>query len=447
MGPLFRRLWLAGVALAVGAGLLAPVAYAQTDRVPIVVTPGAAKTYRFALQRFADRSARPDPEAIQSFHDAVADALEYSGVFQRIDAKAFLGPETTRSLEDGPPVLCSDWTQIGADALIEGEITRDAKGFGVVARVWDTVRCKDLVRKRYRQPLSADPGIVARRLADSIVEAFTGTLGVSATEIAFVSDRTGNKEIYVMNADGSAARAATANRSINNFPSWSPDADAIVYTSYRYQNEAHLFVSSRGARRPGRLLPGLNRAQYRAVFDPSGKRLAAVISDGSAPDLYLLDADGSDLRRLTRTRAIEVSPTWSPDGRRLAFVSDKTGSPQIYIMNVNGGEVRRLTYDGSYNTSPAWSPDGQWIAYETRVGGQFDIWLIDPEGGVNVPLVTHGRSDEGPAWAPDSRKLAFSSTRRGRADIYVIDRDGSNLRRLTRDAGNNTSPAWGPYPR
>jgi len=447
MGATLRWLCGIGMALAAGVGLVASAAHAQSDRVPIIVTPGAAKTYRFAQQLFADRSARPDPEAIHSFHDAVADALEYSGVFQRIDQKAFLGPETTQALEGGPPVLCSDWTQIGADALIEGEITRDAEGFSVVARVWDTVRCKDLVRKRYRQPISADPDIVARRLADSIVEAFTGTMGVSATEIAFVSDRSGNKEIYVMNADGSAARAATANRSINNFPGWSPDADAIVYTSYRYMNEAHLFVSSRGARRPGRLLPGLNRAQYRAVFDPSGRRLAAVISDGSAPDLYLLDADGGNLRRLTRTRAIEVSPSWSPDGKRLVFVSDKTGSPQLYIMNVDGGSVRRLTYDGSYNTAPCWSPDGQWIAYETRVGGQFDIWLIDPEGAVNVPLVTHGRSDEGPSWAPDSRKLAFSSTRRGRADIYVIDRDGSNLRRLTSGAGNNTSPAWGPYPR
>jgi TolB protein len=441
---------IARIALLAGAAvLLAPAAQAQLGgggRAPIVVTPGASKSYRFAQQRFADLSPSKDPAAIVSFRDAVADALEFSGAFERIDEKAFLGPEVTGSLEGGPPVLCSDWTQIGADALIEGEITKDAEGFTVVARVWDTVRCRDLVRKRYRQPVSSDPRIVARRLADAIVEAFTGTQGVSSTEIAFVSDRSGNKEIYVMNADGSGARAATANRSINNFPGWSPDGEAIVYTSYRSGNEAHLFVSSRGARRPGRLVPTLNRAQYRAVFDPSGRRLAAVVSDGSAPDLYLVDSNGGNLRRLTRTRAIEVSPTWSPDGKRLAFVSDKTGSPQVYVMNVDSGDVTRLTYDGSYNTAPSWSPDGQWIAYETRVGGQFDIWLIDPEGGVTVPLVTHGRSDEGPCWAPDSRKLAFSSTRRGRADLYAIDRDGSNLRRLTGDAGNNTSPAWGPHP-
>lgn len=438
---------LCTAAITLGLATAAGAQFGGNGKVPIVVTPGAAKTYRFAQQRFADRSPRPDPKAVLAFRDDVAAALEYDGAFQRIDEKAFLGPETTQALDGGPPVVCSDWTQIGADALIEGEITRDAEGFAVAVRVWDTVRCRDLLRKRYRQPSSADPSVIARRLADAIVEAFTGAPGVSATEIAFVSDRTGNKEIMVMNADGSATRAATANRSINNFPGWSPSGDAIVYTSYRYRNEANLFLSSRGPLRPGRLVPGLNRAQYRAVFDPSGERLAAVVSDGSAPDLYLVDANSRKLRRLTRTRAIEVSPSWSPDGKRLAFVSDKTGSPQIYVMDVDSGSVRRLTYDGSYNTAPAWSPDGQWIAYETRVAGQFDIWLIDPQGGTNLPLVTHARSDEGPTWAPNARKLAFSSTRRGRADVYVIDRDGSNLRRLTQGAGNNTSPAWGPYPR
>lgn len=413
----------------------------------IVVTPGSEKSYRFAAQRFADHSISPDARRIVAFRDALSDALEYSGAFQRIEAKAFLGPEVTGALEGGPPILCSEWSQIGADALIEGEITRDAESFNVAVRVWDTVRCRDVLRKRYRQPLGAAPEVVARRLADAVVEAFTGLPGVSSTEIAFVSDRRGNKEIYVMNADGTDARAATANRSINILPGWSPDGDTILYTTYRQDGQASLFLSSRGKRRPGRLLPSVTRAQYRGVFDPTGRKIALVISNGEAPDLYLSRDDGQQLRRLTNTRAIEVSPTWSPDGSELAFVSDKTGSPQIYVMRTDGGGVRRLTYDGSYNTAPAWSPDGQWIAYEMRVAGQFDIWLIDPEGSVNVPLISHPRSDEGPSWSPNSQMIAFSSTRRGRADLYVIGRDGKDLRRLTRGAGDNTSPAWGPYAR
>lgn len=416
-------------------------------RAPVVVTPDSQRSYRVAIQRFADLSPVDRSTRSVKFADALADALEFSSVFARIDEQAFLGPEVTTSLDGDPAVVCSDWTQIGTDALVQGEIAVVEGRFGVAVRVWDVVRCKDVIRRRYSQAAEKNPAIIARRVADDIVEAFVGVRGVSSTEIAFVSDRGGNKEIFVMNADGSEARAATSNRSINNFPGWSADGSAIVYTSYRHDDRPLLFLSSRGGRRPGRLLNGDERAQYRGVFDPAGRDLAIVLSTGSAPDLFLVNDDGRNLRRITRTRSIEVSPAWSPDGKRLAFVSDKTGSPHVYVMNRDGSAVRRLTYDGSYNTSPAWSPDGRWIAYETRVGGQFDIWLIDPDGGVSVPLVTHPRSDEGPSWSPDSRKLIFSSTRRGRADLYAMDIDGSNLRRLTSGAGNNTSPAWGPYPK
>jgi TolB protein len=345
--------------------------------------------------------------------------------------------------------VCSDWTQIGADALVEGELSADTE-LSVEFRVWDTARCARLARKRYRQPVGDDPNQVARRIADDVVAAFIGIRGVAGTELAFVSNRSGNPEIYVMGADGSNQRAATANRSINNFPSWSPDGDSIVYTSYRFQNRPLLYVSTRGRGRAGRLLGRLDglRSEYRGVFAPHGDKLAVVMSDpGEATDIYAVRPDGSGLRRLTRDRAIEVSPSWSPDGERVAFVSDRSGSPQVFVMDADGSNARRLTYQGSYNTHPEWSPDGQWIAYESRVGGQFDIWLIDPDGAVSVPLITHPRSDESPSWAPNSRKLAFSSRRRGRADIYVVDVNGENLRRLTRDAGENTSPSWGPFPR
>jgi TolB protein len=431
------------VALAV---LAAARAHAQ-DRVPVVIEGGKGKSYRIAVQRFADNSTPKSADRIARFRDALQDALEFSGLFQRVPDGAFLGPLETDSVDDGAPIACPDWTQIGADALLQGEIARDANGFQVAFRVWDTARCRDLMRRRYTQKATANPEEVARRVADDVVEAFLGVRGVSSTEIAFVSDRTGNKEIYVMEADGSGVRKATANRSINNFPNWSPDGQAIAYTSYRQGNRPLIFLSSRGVLRPGRLLQSDGSSQYRAVFDPTGDRLAVVLSNGGSSEIATVRTDGKDLRTITRSNAIEVSPSYSPDGRRIAFVSDRTGAPQLYIMDAGGGDAQRLTFNGAYNTNPAWSPDGLWIAYETRVDGQFDIWLIDPEGKVNVPLVTNERSDEAPSWAPNSRHIVFSSTRRGRADLYMIDRDGSNLRRLTGDAGNNTAPSWGPFPR
>jgi TolB protein len=441
-----RAVSFAWLSLLASAALFSLPAGAQ-DKAPVIIEGGTGKTYRIAVQRFADRSTPASAERIAKFRETLSSALEFSGAFQRVPDAAYLGPLETDSIENGAPVVCSDWTQIQSDALLQGEIARDANGLKISYRLWDTVRCKDLLRRRYSQAASANPDDIARRVADDVVEAILGIRGVSSTEIAFVSDRGGNKEIYVMKADGSDVRRATANRSINNFPGWSPDGEAIVYTSYRQGNRPLVFLSSRGARRPGRLLTSDNRSQYRGVFDPLGKTLAIVVANGGGPEIYAVGDDGRNLRRLTNSPAIEVSPAWSPDGSRMAFVSDRTGAPQVYVMNSDGSNVRRLTFDGAYNTSPAWSPDGRWIAYETRVNSQFDIWLIDPEGRSNTPLVTHERSDEGPSWAPNSRHLVFSSTRRGRADLYAIDTDGSNLRRLTGDAGNNTAPAWGPFPR
>jgi TolB protein len=441
-----KRATLCGISLALA--IAAARGSAQEERAPVVIKPGEKQSFRIAVQRFADDPKRPDARMTEDFRAKVIKALEFSGVFQKIDDSAFLGPVTTPNGREDAQLECPNWSQIGADGLLEGEFSRSADGVGISFRVWDPTQCKRLMRRRYQQS-GANLDATARRLADDVVEAFLGVRGVSGTEIAFVSDRGGSKEIYVMNADGSNARAATANRSINNFPNWSPDGDAIIYTSYRYLRRPFLFLSSRGQGKPGRLLARLGdaRAQYRGVFAPDHERLALVMSDGQQSHIYMVGLDGRNLRSLTSGRSIEVSPTFSPDGKRIAFVSDRTGAPQIYIMDVSGENVRRLTFDGAYNTDPVWSPDGLWIAYQTRVNGQFDIWLIDPEGVTNVPLETNPRSDESPSWAPNSRMIAFSSTRRGLADIYVIDRDGSNLRRITAAAGNNTSPSWGPYSR
>jgi TolB protein len=429
--------------------LVLAVAGAAEERPVVVVTPGSARTFRAALQTFADRSVLPDAARAERLREALGDALEYSSVFQILSPEAFLAPEVGSGLDDGDPIVCSDWTQIGADALVQGELRADAE-LTVEYRVWDTARCTSLARKRYRDAGDADVELLARRIADDVVAAFIGLRGVASTELAFVSNRGGSSEIYVMGADGSNPRPATANRSINAFPAWSPNGEAIVYTSYRHQNRPLLFLSTRGRGRPGQLLHRLDgqRSEYRGVFAPDGDRLAVVMSKSGDPsEIYTVRPGGRGLRRLTRNRAIDIAPAWSPDGKRIAFVSDRAGQPHIYLMDSDGGNQRRLTYQGSYNTHPAWSPDGRWIAYETRVGGQFDIWLTDPEGSVNVPIVTHRLSDESPSWAPNARKLAFSSWRRGRADIYVIDVNGENLRRITRDAGNNTSPSWGPFPR
>jgi len=431
---------IALAAAAVGVAFVAPDARAQ-DRPAVVVTSGKEQQFSIALQQFA---GGPDSEA---YRESIASALDFSNLFRLIDRKAFLGPTTTQGLEERSHIVCAEWTTIGADVFVEGALRIETDQFVADFGVWDLAGCQQKLRRRYRQSSTADRTILAKRMADDIVEAFTGIRGVASTELAFVSKRGGNPEIFVMDSDGRSQRAATANRSINNFPAWSPSGDSILYTSYRVDNRPMLFLSTRGRGKPGRILSALSHLPlYRGIFRPDGGELAIVMSPEGSSEIFRVRLDGKNLRRLSENRAIDVSPSWSPDGRKLAFVSDRAGSPQVYVMDADGSDVRRLTFDGNYNTNPAWSPDGRWIAYQNQVGGQFDIWLIDPDGTVNVPLVSHPRSDESPSWSPDSRKIAFSSTRRGSADIYVIDSNGDHLLRLTDSPGDDTSPAWGPYP-
>jgi TolB protein len=424
------------------------VRVAAQSQAPIIVQDPSASSYRAAIQRFALGGGTV--EAMQTeLHTAIERSLTFSGLFANIDPRAFLDSRQSARLADQAAVVCPNWKQIGADALLQGEINGAEGRVRVEFRLLDVQRgCLRMLRKRY----TGTPEELRRiglAIGDDIVAAFTGKPGVSDTEVAFVSTRSGQKEVFVMDADGGGLRAVTQNGSINSFPSWSPAGDAIVYTSYRHRNRPRVFLLTRGRKSPGRILRDVpNKGPiYRAVFHPEGARVAFAMSIAGTSEIFAAGLAGADAKQLTRNAVIDVAPSWSPDGKRIAFVSDRTGAPQVYIMDADGGGQRRLTYNGSYNTHPAWSPDGQWIAYESRVRNQFDIWLIDPEGSTNYPLVDHPRSDEYPAWSPDGRKLAFSSTRRGTADIYVVDVSGKNLIRLTDGKAENTNPAWGPYRR
>jgi TolB protein len=426
-----------------------PGAASAGGRPGIIINPGRSdKLYRAAIQRFA---AKGGNEALAgAVHHALQGGLDFSGLFSRIDERAFLEDVRSPLLDRAPNPNCPNWRQIGTDALVQGEVEAAPDGVRATFRLFDVSRgCIPMVRSKSFTGRKNDAARVGKAIADEIVGAFTGVRGVADTELAFVSNRSGAKEIWVMDADGDNARAATNNRSLSSFPDWDPAGNSLVYTSYRYRNRPSLFLVARGPNSPGRILAGLDggRPIYRGVFDRSGRRLAVVMGSAGNTEIFSVERGGGSLRRLTNNRSIDVSPTWSPDGSRIAFVSDRTGAPQVYVMNADGSGERRLTFQGSYNTAPAWSPDGKWIAYETQLGGQFDIWRIDPEGQAAGPLVTNPRSDEHPAWSPDSRKIAFQSSRRGRFDIYVMDVDGGQEPRRITENGENTNPAWGPYRR
>jgi Tol biopolymer transport system component len=170
-------------------------------------------------------------------------------------------------------------------------------------------------------------------------------------------------------------------------------------------------------------------------------------------DLYLLELPGGRLRRLTRSPAADLSPTWAPNGRRLAFRSDRDGNDEVYVMNADGSRQRNLTRNPASDYSPAWSSDGRRIAFATGRADPTgnDLWLIDTNGSDPRPLVHQRGIDEYPMWSPDGSRLAFNCTlgetlpsQVGDFEVCVVNADGSGLRRITDAAGISAPGGWSP---
>jgi TolB protein len=409
------------------------------------ITPGSAKAFHAAVLRFRELGASVGEQRISTLRREIEQGLAFSSLVVPLAREAYLGSEESPPLDLKLGFDCDSWKQSGAEVLIQGALARDGTRLRADLRIWDVARCKELKTGSVRGDRDR-PDELGRLIADETVEALTGVRGVSSTEIAFVSDRDGSRQVYVMSADGRNQRRATRSKGTKFFPDWVPDGGAILYVSYDGLQPGFFLTSRSDAVRPGpilrKLLPGLPK--YRGRFDPTGEVLAMVASVDGSTEIFEVAREGNQVRRLTNHPAIDIAPSWSPDGSQIVFVSDRSGSPQLYLMDRDGTNLRRLSYTGAYNSAPVWSPDGRWIAYETRVRGQFDIWLIDPSGQVNFPILEHPESDEAPSWSPDARKIAFSSRRRGRYEIYVVDWNGENLQRLTQQSGENVQPAWGP---
>jgi Tol biopolymer transport system component len=257
------------------------------------------------------------------------------------------------------------------------------------------------------------------RLTDHPAEDFDPTWSPDGTRIAFRSHRDGNEEVYVMSADGSGERNLSRSPTSDYSPAWSPDGATIAFASDR---------------------------------------------DGDPNEIYVMDADGTHQTRLTDNPGIDEYPTWSPDGRRIAFGctmgdvnANGIGDFEICVVNADGTDLRRLTDTPGENTQPDWSPGGEWIAFESnRLGwpslpsvtpagydpgtfGDEDVWVMRPDGSGQRNLTQNPLHDESfPSWSPDGSWIVFSRY----GALHVVSPAGNRVATVENSPGTDGFPDW-----
>src|SRR6267378_199263 len=363
---------------------------------------------RLAVADFAAHEDSAKPHS-QLFTQVVRDDLQFSGIVDLVSPSFYPTQVPTQPSE----LHNADWTttQVNANLVAFGNLTESAT---------------------------------------EIISRLSGGLpGIASTQIAFVSSRTGTKEIWVMDYDGANQHPLTSLHTISLTPRWSPDASRIAFTCFvpgptgvvspqicMYSTDANKVVS----------FPRFRGSNSAPAWSPDGSQIMFSSSMLGNPELFVVDANGSRPKRVTFSNAASTSPTWNPKtGQSVVFVSDRGGIPKLYLMNADGTNTSELALpDKGYLIDPAWSPNGQMVAFSwRRPDGNFDVYIMDPATREIRQITRDSGKNERPSWAPDGRHIVFESTRNGQRQIWTMLADGSQAHLLTM-SGHNESPNWSP---
>jgi len=405
---------------------------------------------RVALADFGPRSDSAKSHS-SLFTQVVRDDLQFSGILELASPSFY------------PPQVPTVPTELKAGAWLDPPTSAFYVGFGnlsestaeIAIQAWlfdvRNPSSQPVVGKVYRgAPTDLQVRKFAHQFADEIISKLSGGLpSVASTQIAFVSSRTGSKEIWVMDYDGANQHPLTSLRSIAITPRWSPDGSRIAFTCFAPYNgltSAQICMYSMDT---GKLVafPRFRGTNITPAWSPDGAQLIFSSSMQSNPELYVSDISGGRPKRLTFSNGANMSPAWNPKtGQTIAFVSDRGGTPQLYLMNADGTSTTKLDLpDKGYVIDPAWSPNGQLLAFSwRRPNDNYDLYIMDSASHQLVELTRDQGRNERPSWAPDGRHLVFESTRTGTRQIWTMLADGSQPHQLT-TGGHNESPNWSTH--
>ena len=444
--PFRRRVWLVLCALALG---LAPLPALAQQSVYIPIT--GAKKLRLALPDFKLGSADPAANGLaQTFDGVLWNDLYQSGLVEMV-SKSFYPlqqPGTPTDLGGGALAAWSA-APTTAQRLVFGNVVVGNGALQVEGYLYDLTQPNKpfVLGKRYTdQPTPAAARVIAHEFADAIIAALGGGPGIAESKIAFISDRTGHKEVWLMDYDGANQQQLTHLDAICYSPRLSPDGSKVAFMELSPAG-SRIRVLNLLTHRYARF-PRLGGTNATPAWSPDGSKLAFASSRTGDMEIYTINADGSGLRRLTYSPGVDIAPVWNPKtGAQIAFESDRTGLPQIYVMDADGTNQQRLTMSG-YAVSPSWSPNGEALAFSWRRtgggegnGGAYDIYIWYLANRNYLQLTHNGERNDFPSWAPDGRHLVFAVGENESWQLFTILADGTSPAKLT-TAGSNTMPNW-----
>jgi TolB protein len=269
------------------------------------------------------------------------------------------------------------------------------------------------------------------------------------SKIAMTCDRSGHKEIYIMDWDGKNPKQITHHKSTAFAPSWNPQGNKLAYSVFTKNSKniktislfEYDFVTKKTRVLSDR--PGINSG---ANYHPTKNLLALTMSYTGNPEIFTLDPSTQSITKLTKSYGVEVDPSWSPDGQQLVFISSRNGNPMVYKMNADGTGATRLTFVGKYNATPHWSPANNKIVFAswTTDGNKngFDLFIMNPDATKLERLTKNQGSNEDPQFSPDGQSVVYTSTRAGGQNIFVTSVSGQTTRQLSQQLGNCTTPKW-----